>query len=710
MRLRYKPKYGWLYALIVLCLLFSGATAWGLLTKLAQQQESATLYEELSAAVVTAGATVFETPAPTTEARVLQSEEEAEDQSDTVFYLNHDVIVLTPTLAPTQTPAPLAVAATATAKATAIPTTPAPTRTPTATPTVTVKPTAAKATATPVLSQTPAATVSPAKPAATAIPPAAKATATPAVAVSLPTVLPETSGALAQAGTPAATGAATPQTAALATTPSPALLDAFPGLATEVPGLNRFVRMDQAAYSVDFGYLQSINNDVKAWIVQDGTPINYPVLQGKNNDYYLERMFNRKLNKDGSIYLDSGSSASFIDANTYIYGHHTKTDSMFSTLAQYRDPAYYEAHPSMVLLTPYGDFRIDLFAARVCAVDDETTWRVKQFLHKSEFTDYLRALEAESLFKGHADAMPEWGDQLLVLVTCTNETHGERYVVYGRMRQIVYATEDKQGVTKMAMDQTPSESGWRDVPGRGKMMVYFQNDPLWAEMRYENRISDKRRVFGEGGCGPTSVAMAVANLVPEALLPQIFGYAKTTLGYTFCTCSVNQYFCNRLHAQYQVQTPEEYLRYLPLVMANFATGNNYWGEASRGKNAGTSLNFLKRIAYLYKLDLSVTVDNDETIAAVRNGAVAIASLSRENPFTGGGHYVVIASADSQYLYVLDPYLQKSYDATDKRGILTRLSKGVVRVRLEDARALFMSTCYILKTTPQTFTADAPAVQ
>ena len=718
--MQYKPKYGWLYLLIALCLAFSGVMIWGLAAKLTGQEESAALYTELSEDAVVAGATVFASPSPTPYAYSIQSEEEAEDQSDTVFFINHDVTVLSATRATltTATPTPSVLPTpTVTARSAELTASPQPTATvkasagstagltPIPTATASAGMTAGPTSIPTAIAMASVVTGATAKPIPTAtVAAAALATASP---VSSPEPTAAGSAEAISAGVFASSatvsGAASPA-------PSAAADAAFPGLSTAIPALNRFVRMDDVHYSVDFDYLQSINPDVKAWIVQDGTPINYPVLQGKDNDYYLERMFNRKLNKDGSIYLDSGSSSAFNDANTYIYGHHTKTEAMFTTLAEYKNQAYYDAHPQMVLLTPYGDYSVDLFAARVCAVDDEISWRVKQFLSKAEFTDYLKALESQSLFIGHADAMPEWGDQLLVLVTCTNETHGERYVVYGRMRQIVYASDNSVTVTKLAMDQAAMESGWRDVPGRGKMMVYFQNDPIWADMRYETRTSGKRRPFGAGGCGPSSVAMAVANLVPLERLPDIYGYAKTSLGYTFCTCSVNQFFCNKLHAQYQVQQPEEYLRYFPLVMANFATGNNLWDETSRGTNAGTTLNFLKKIAYLYKLDLSVTYDNDETLDAVRNGAIAIVSLSRENPFTGTGHYAVIASVDDSYLYVLDPYLQPNYDKTDKHGLLTRLSEGVVQVKLEDARQLFMSTSYILKTTPQTDSPDPPAVQ
>lgn len=461
----------------------------------------------------------------------------------------------------------------------------------------------------------------------------------------------------------------------------------------------RVVVTDRARYSVDFPYLRDINPDVKAWILQEGTPINYPVVQGSDNEYYLNHLFNRSVNRDGAIFLDCENADTFSDMNLTLFGHRTKTDALFSTLAEYREQAYYEAHPQFTLLTPYGDYQIDLFAAVVFPADDGTTWQLQPFTHKTEFDARIRQLESASLFTPHADAVPEWGDRLVTLVTCTGNRKGERYVVYGRMRQLMYTSSENVSVTKVAMDEKPTLTAWEKVPGRGKMLVYAQNDPLWANMRYENRTSNTRRMFGTGGCGPTSVAMAVANLVPRARLADIFSYAKSPVGFAFSETSVNQFSENKM--QYQVQSSDEYLRYLPVVMANFATGNNLWGEVSRGSAPGTSLRFVKRIASLYQLYLKTTGDENEALEAVRGGALAVASLGNCNPFTGGGHYIVLASVDDRYAYFLDPYRQENYDRFDRKHILTNIAPGVVRVKLEDVNKLHIGTSYLLSSADKT---------
>ena len=110
-----------------------------------------------------------------------------------------------------------------------------------------------------------------------------------------------------------------------------------------------------------------------------------------------------------------------------------------------------------------------------------------------------------------------------------------------------------------------------------KRQLYAQNDPLWKKLVFEIQTSSRRRPFGDGGCGPTAVAMAIANLVEKEELCKLSAFASSPLGFRFCSCSVNDYWCAGKHLTYQLTTPDEYLRYFPLAIANFATGNNIWG-------------------------------------------------------------------------------------------------------------------------------------
>ena len=491
------------------------------------------------------------------------------------------------------------------------------------------------------------------------------------------------------------TAAPTPEPTA---TPSPKPTEAPTAAPTaELPKVGT-VTERALRYSVDFDSLRAVNEDVIGWMIQEGTEINFPIVQGDDNEYYLTHLYTGAVNRTGSIFADAGNSPYFTDMCTYLYGHNRKNGSMFASLPNYLDEEYYRAHPTMTVITPYEDYAAEIFACVRESAEQEETWRVKQFSGRGEYEAFVQSiLDRSRLDTG---IVPRWGDPLLALCTCTNEVHEERYIVFARLRPIVYAGGESVSVMKMEMDALEGTSRTVNVPGRGEMQYYAQNDPVWAAMRYEARKSKQARPFGQGGCGPTSMAMAIANLVPEESLGGISAYARVENGYTFCTCSVNQYFCNHRHAQYKLETPAEFRRYLPLAIASFATGNNIWGETSRGDGGGTNTAFMKRVTEAYGLYFTLTKDRELALSALADGAMVIASTGgKASPFTGGGHYLTLASVYEGRLYILDPYLKADYGKTDRRHLITQIEPGVLRVSMEDLDELLLYTFYIVDRKP-----------
>lgn len=553
----------------------------------------------------------------------------------------------------------------------------------------------AKMNASPVPTETPAQTEAPV-PTTTSAP-----TTTP-----VPTEAPVPTATSAQTATPAPTerplyatlrptAAPTPEPTA---TPSPKPTEAPTAAPTAEPPKVGTVTARALRYSVDFDSLRAVNEDVIGWMIQEGTEINFPIVQGEDNEYYLTHLYTGAVNRTGSIFADAGNSPYFTDMCTYLYGHNRKNGSMFASLPNYLDEEYYRAHPTMTVITPYEDYAAEIFACVRESAEQEETWRVKQFSGRGEYEAFVQSiLDRSRLDTG---IVPRWGDPLLALCTCTNEVHEERYIVFARLRPIVYAGGESVSVMKMEMDALEGTSRTVNVPGRGEMQYYAQNDPVWAAMRYEARKSKQARPFGQGGCGPTSMAMAIANLVPEESLGGISAYARVENGYTFCTCSVNQYFCNHRHAQYKLETPAEFRRYLPLAIASFATGNNIWGETSRGDGGGTNTAFMKRVTEAYGLYFTLTKDRELALSALADGAMVIASTGgKASPFTGGGHYLTLASVYEGRLYILDPYLKADYGKTDRRHLITQIEPGVLRVSMEDLDELLLYTFYIVDRKP-----------
>lgn len=181
---------------------------------------------------------------------------------------------------------------------------------------------------------------------------------------------------------------------------------------------------------VDFGALQALNPDVSAWVIIEGTAINYPVVQGADNSFYLNHLFDGTYNRAGSIFLDFRNRNDFTDRNTVLYGHHMKNQTMFAQITLYKDQSYYDQHPTGMLLTPHGNYTIYFFAGYVTDMNSQA-WKL-QFESDEEFAQWLEEAAAGSTFSG--DITPTAQDRVVTFSTCTYEYDDARYVLVGVLR------------------------------------------------------------------------------------------------------------------------------------------------------------------------------------------------------------------------------------------------------------------------------------
>ena len=103
---------------------------------------------------------------------------------------------------------------------------------------------------------------------------------------------------------------------------------------------------------IDFEGLRKINEDLVAWIQIPGIGLDYPVVQGEDNEYYLYHTFQKENNKAGSIFLDYRNHDDFTDRRVILYGHNMKDGSMFSNLKQYQDSVFRKNSDSAYLYLP----------------------------------------------------------------------------------------------------------------------------------------------------------------------------------------------------------------------------------------------------------------------------------------------------------------------------------------------------------------------
>jgi len=165
--------------------------------------------------------------------------------------------------------------------------------------------------------------------------------------------------------------------------------------------------------------LQNINKDYIGWIKIDGSVIDYPVVQGKDNWKYIYTTFTGDYNKSGTIFMDCRSTGAFDNNFAVLYGHNRSDGTMFTALHDYEDKTYLKEHPEITIALPDGEtLTYRIFAARLTTVEDE----LYSLFYSSQTT-------IERYFTRHN--APEGAQHFLVLSTCTfGGTKEERLLVF----------------------------------------------------------------------------------------------------------------------------------------------------------------------------------------------------------------------------------------------------------------------------------------
>lgn len=186
----------------------------------------------------------------------------------------------------------------------------------------------------------------------------------------------------------------------------------------------------QALEALDLSALQQVNGDVLGWIRIPDTKVDYPLLQGEDNQFYLHSNWKKETEYVGSIFLECQNSPDLTDFNTIIYGHNMNNGSMFGSLRNYQYGDNWQKYPYVYILTGEGVLRYEVFSTYTAAVDSDTyglSFRQEQT--REAFIEM--ALEQSGIDTG---IVPEPTDRILTLSTCSGAGYSTRRVVHARLK------------------------------------------------------------------------------------------------------------------------------------------------------------------------------------------------------------------------------------------------------------------------------------
>lgn len=182
--------------------------------------------------------------------------------------------------------------------------------------------------------------------------------------------------------------------------------------------------------------LQKENDDIVGWLEIEDTNINYPVLQGDDNEFYLNRNYKKEKSEKGSIFLDAKYNWNIQSNNLLIYGHNIINGLMFQDLLKYESQDFYKKHPNIRFTTEKDDKEyeiISVFKSRVYYKAEKNVFRYYDFINvetENEYMDFVKNAKKASIYDIEVTA--KYGDELITLVTCSYHIEDGRFVVIGR--------------------------------------------------------------------------------------------------------------------------------------------------------------------------------------------------------------------------------------------------------------------------------------
>lgn len=180
--------------------------------------------------------------------------------------------------------------------------------------------------------------------------------------------------------------------------------------------------------NVNFSDLKRTNPDVVGWLKVNGTNINYPFVQAKDNKYYLTHSFNKSYNAAGWVFLDYRNNGTN-NKNTIIYAHGRTDKTMFGTLRKVLNNGWLNNTNNYVvkISTEKENSLWQVFS--IYHIPTTSDYLQIDFSNDTEYLDFLNMLLNRSAYSFNTSINSN--DNILTLSTCYNNS--DKMVVHAKL-------------------------------------------------------------------------------------------------------------------------------------------------------------------------------------------------------------------------------------------------------------------------------------
>ena len=185
------------------------------------------------------------------------------------------------------------------------------------------------------------------------------------------------------------------------------------------------VKISKNERKIDFKKLKSQNQDIAGCIYIRGTTIDYPIVQGKDNEEYLHQDFNKKKSSSGTIFLDNNCKKDFTSDNNIIYGHHMKNGTMFAQLLKFREKSFLKKHNEIMIFTPDRTIHLKVISAYAQKAQNKIPVTFANDKQKKAYIKKIESMSEQTIKTSRIN-----DSHIYTFVTCSYEGEDNRTYVH----------------------------------------------------------------------------------------------------------------------------------------------------------------------------------------------------------------------------------------------------------------------------------------
>lgn len=206
----------------------------------------------------------------------------------------------------------------------------------------------------------------------------------------------------------------------------------------------------------EYAAFYEANEDFIGWINVPHTNINYPVVQGDDNEFYLKHNFDKEPREAGAIFADYRGTFSNTETphNIILYGHNLRTRNYFTRVLSYKKLDFFQENPIIYFDTLYSKNMYKIFAVFQTNSKEEhgelfDYYNKIYFENRDEFNTFVSDCIDRSYILTQTDL--KYGDELITLSTCD-------FSNFSDLRCVVVARKIRSGELPAVEPETVTEN------------------------------------------------------------------------------------------------------------------------------------------------------------------------------------------------------------------------------------------------------------